>query len=191
MSNEILLGRNYLSQSHGVQREKANVRNNNLNDFVVVRCYRHARTQNGLSIVGRPKLGMPHQNFPQKRIKHILFIGTDKMKREEELSDYSDNNSDDNGSVAGGETEESVSSRDEMKELQKLVDKENRSISVWRVVVSCAIVLVGAGVTWMTHRFLSTDEENNFKKSVSAFHSRYLQRRNLPISVESHSVIYP
>ena len=65
------------------------------------------------------------------------------------------------------ESSSSESSRDELAEVKKLVDKESKNIGFWRLIVCVAIVLVGAAVTWMTHNFLSNDETNNFEKAVS------------------------
>ena len=67
-------------------------------------------------------------------------------------------------------------SRDELAEVRKLVDAENKKVGFWRLVVCAGIVGVGAGVTWMTHTFLTKEEHSGFEKAV-----RYSSARRISV----------
>lgn len=61
----------------------------------------------------------------------------------------------------------SGSSCDELKEVRKLVSKEESKIRIWRVIVALAIVVIGGVVTWMTYYFVASEEKKNFENVVS------------------------
>ena len=82
------------------------------------------------------------------------------------LEEDSDHSQSEDGSINGGETSKGSTSRDELAELQKFVAAENKNVGIWRLVVCAVIVVVGIGVTWMTHYFLTVEEKNSFEKEV-------------------------
>lgn len=83
------------------------------------------------------------------------------------LKEDSDHSQGEDGSINGGENSKDSTSRDELAELQKFVATENKNVGIWRRVVCTVIVVVGIGVTWMTHYFLTVEEKNSFEKEVS------------------------
>lgn len=62
----------------------------------------------------------------------------------------------------------SDSTRDEVKEVLKLVNGDERKIFYWRFVVIAAMVIVGLAATWMTYTFLAKEERKSFENVVSA-----------------------
>lgn len=73
----------------------------------------------------------------------------------------SDDDAGDNCSVSSQIT------RDEVKEVRKIIHGDERKIGIWRMVVLLTIVVVSVAVTMMTYNFIRRDEEKNFRSTVS------------------------
>jgi hypothetical protein len=90
----------------------------------------------------------------------------------------------DNGSVSSGSydseeeeddlsgmdsqfNDEDESSRDEEKEIQKIIRKETKDVLLWREIVTGMLVITAALVTVTAYIFLSREELDDFKSGVS------------------------
>ena len=80
------------------------------------------------------------------------------------LNDASEQDSDD-----GSEQEDESlgqSQRDEVKEVEKLAQRETRNVQVWRRWVLFLIFATGGALSYMTYNFLSSEEEDNHTDAV-------------------------
>lgn len=59
------------------------------------------------------------------------------------------------------------SSRDEEKEIQLIIKKENKAVLLWREIVTGMLVITAALVTVTTYIFLSREEVDDFSRGVS------------------------
>jgi hypothetical protein len=58
-------------------------------------------------------------------------------------------------------------SRDEEKEIQLIIRKENKAVLLWREIVTGMLVITAALVTVTTYIFLSREEVDDFSRGVS------------------------
>lgn len=61
----------------------------------------------------------------------------------------------------------SETSRDEMKEVRKIIVSDERKINIWRCVVVVIVASVGVAVTWMTYSSIVREETKSFESAVS------------------------
>ena len=62
---------------------------------------------------------------------------------------------------------EEGSSRDEVKEIEKLSQKETARVRTWRLIVTGILLLTGAAVTTSSYIALIDQEQENFEDAVS------------------------
>lgn len=57
--------------------------------------------------------------------------------------------------------------RDEVKEIQKLSNRDTKRIFGLRLLLLLLLALTGVAVTWTTYTLLKREEENDFTEAVS------------------------
>jgi uncharacterized membrane protein YcjF (UPF0283 family) len=58
--------------------------------------------------------------------------------------------------------------RDEVQEIKKYTSKDTNKVRVWRVMVTCVLLLTGAAVVYTSYTFLRREETYKFKQAVSS-----------------------
>ena len=66
--------------------------------------------------------------------------------------------------------------RDEVRDLQKLVCFETNSLRCWRLIVVLLLLITGATIATFTFLFLRDEEEESFERTVSSYCKRQLWR---------------
>jgi uncharacterized membrane protein YcjF (UPF0283 family) len=56
--------------------------------------------------------------------------------------------------------------RDEVVEVRKMSSRDSNRLRLWRVVVTCVLLLTAFAVTFTTFTLLTKQEEKNFKTAV-------------------------
>jgi hypothetical protein len=64
-------------------------------------------------------------------------------------------------------TEEEPPERDEVKEVQKMSQKDNSRVYMWRFVMTGVLTLTAVAVTVTTYKVLSGEQASNFETTVS------------------------
>ncbi|CAB9496705.1 Receptor-type guanylate cyclase gcy [Seminavis robusta] len=59
--------------------------------------------------------------------------------------------------------------RDEVKEIQKLSQKDTRRVQLWRLAATCCLLVTALAITYTTYRFLKREETNNFETAFEQF----------------------
>ncbi|CAB9501709.1 Receptor-type guanylate cyclase gcy [Seminavis robusta] len=59
--------------------------------------------------------------------------------------------------------------RDEIKEVQKMAKKDTRSVQLWRLVATGALLVTAFVVTYSTYTLLKKEEKNNFETAFQQF----------------------
>ncbi|CAB9501720.1 Receptor-type guanylate cyclase gcy [Seminavis robusta] len=59
--------------------------------------------------------------------------------------------------------------RDEIKEVQKMAKKDTRSVQLWRLVATAALLVTAFVVTYTTYTLLKREEKNNFETAFQQF----------------------
>ena len=75
--------------------------------------------------------------------------------------------------------------RDEVKEIQKMSQGDTNKIRLWRLVVTCVLLLTALAVTLTTYRVLKDEEKNDFETAVGAteeIDKHLYQLTHLPLS---------
>jgi hypothetical protein len=57
--------------------------------------------------------------------------------------------------------------RDEVREVRKMSSKDSNRLRLWRLVVTCVLLLTAFAVTFTTFTLLTKQEDKNFKTAVS------------------------
>lgn len=86
------------------------------------------------------------------------------------LSDKHDIDADDDGDEENGGdgTEpEPADRRDEVGEVRKMSSKDTNRLRLWRIIVTCVLLLTAFAVTFTTYTLLKQQEDENFKTAVS------------------------
>jgi hypothetical protein len=78
---------------------------------------------------------------------------------------YSDE--DESSALDSGFNGDDDESRDEEKEIQLIIKNENKSVLLWREIVTGMLVITAALVTVTTYIFLSREEVDDFSRGVS------------------------
>jgi uncharacterized membrane protein YcjF (UPF0283 family) len=63
--------------------------------------------------------------------------------------------------------------RDEVKEVQKMSQKDTSRVHMWRFVVTCVLALTAVAVTLTTYRVLTDEQQRSFDTAVSAVRVAY------------------
>ena len=71
------------------------------------------------------------------------------------------------GGTSSGSDQELPSERNEIKEILKMSKKDTRSVQVWRIVATCALLVTAFIVTCTSYLLLKQEEKNNFETAVS------------------------
>jgi VIT1/CCC1 family predicted Fe2+/Mn2+ transporter len=92
--------------------------------------------------------------------------GIDGSSYIHEESDDCDDDDDSSERMDGTENGHESSSRDEAKEVRKLIQKESNDVRMWRELVTGMLVIISALVTITTYVFLSKEEVRAFRAGV-------------------------
>lgn len=85
--------------------------------------------------------------------------------------DNDDNSSDDFGGVDTGSSSDLTNEekdRDEVKEIEKYLEKETGRVILMRWATTLAILATAMVVTFTTYRLLKNEQVNNFEEAVSS-----------------------
>jgi hypothetical protein len=59
---------------------------------------------------------------------------------------------------------------DEEKEIEKLLNRENKEVALWRLVVTLMLLVTAALVTYFSHSILVKNDQKDFENGVSEDH---------------------
>jgi hypothetical protein len=65
------------------------------------------------------------------------------------------------------EDSDSPEERDEVKEVQKITQKDTNKVNLWRLATTVALLMTAFVVTFTTYKYLKAEETSNFKVAVS------------------------
>ena len=98
---------------------------------------------------------------PKKSKTNIDVSASDDHDSEDDM--------DDENGVDGTTTEiepEAADRRDEVGEVRKLSSKDTHRLRLWRLVVTCVLLLTAFAVTFTTYMLLKQQEDENFHTAV-------------------------
>jgi hypothetical protein len=107
-----------------------------------------------------------------KQEKHSNIIHRDGSEVNVDDSDYADDvdkEDDDDDDLNDETTEDGTGAerrRDEVGEVRKMSSKDSLRLSLWRLVVTCVLLLTAFAVTYTTFILLMKQEDKNFSTAV-------------------------